>query len=97
MIKFVNDDMGYLKWLHANPQGFVLNSYKNPSRNYLVVHRATCATISTASRSNWTTTDYIKICSTDLRELKDWAVSGVRGPLKPCSFCGAPRSLAQSE
>jgi len=45
MDRFRDDDSGYLKWLTAHPDGFVLNAARNPTPAYLVLHRASCDTI----------------------------------------------------
>ena len=42
METFRDDDAGYLEWLASNPQGFVLNTHRNPHPNYLRLHTATC-------------------------------------------------------
>jgi len=84
---FVNDDDGYLKWLRQNPTGFVVNSFAWPSPKYLILHRATCGTISTPTRTNWTTTGYIKKCAPHRSELEKWAANEVRGRLNHCQIC----------
>lgn len=84
---FVNDDKAYLRWLTQNPNGLVVNSYLHPSPDYLILHRANCWTISTPTRTNWTTTGYIKICSLDKRELEGWAEKEVCGQLRRCQIC----------
>jgi len=84
---FVNDDEAYLQWLTGNSAGFVVNSYLHPSPDYLILHRATCWTISTPARTNWTTTGFIKLCSSNRRELEKWAEKEVNGELHPCQIC----------
>jgi len=84
---FVNDDNAYLQWLTRNPTGFVMNSYLHPSPDYLILHRAACGTISTPTRTNWTTTGFIKLCSSNRRELERWANKEVGAQLKPCQIC----------
>ncbi|MCW2938516.1 MAG: hypothetical protein JWN00_1501 [Actinomycetia bacterium] len=87
MQDFIDDDPGYLAWLAANPSGFVLNSYRQPSRAYLMLHRATCRSISTlpTSGSTWTK-DYRKICGRR-EELESYARGNVGGDLHPCGLC----------
>ncbi len=88
MQKFIDDDPGYLDWIHKYPKGFVVNSYsRKPSSEYLILHLATCWTISTIARTNWTTTGFMKICSMNKAELEKWAQTEVGGNLKPCSWC----------
>lgn len=92
MVKFIDDDEGYLRWIDKNPHGFVINTSRNPEYGYLKLHRATCGTIKTPKRTNWTTTGYIKICSLDLEELRteyeDWIRrKNVDRRLNPCYIC----------
>src|SRR5208337_3911502 len=91
--QFVNDDDGYLLWLAQNPDGFVVNSNRVPVSSYLILHRASCKWINTSTRTNWTTTGYIKTCSNDLTALTEWAEREVGGSLKHCQSCQPdPRS-----
>jgi hypothetical protein len=92
--QFVNDDDdGYLQWLAENPNGFVVNSNRRPVSTYLILHRASCKWINTSSRTNWTTTGFIKTCSNDLTALTEWAEREVGGSLKSCRSCRPnPRS-----
>lgn len=43
---FNDDDEGYLQWLMENPGGYVLNLREVADPNYVVLHRASCTTIS---------------------------------------------------
>ncbi len=86
-VQFVSDDDGYLRWLRENPHGLVVNSHRVPVSSYLVLHRASCSSINTADRTNWTTTGYIKTCSTSVTALVEWARRVVGGTLKPCGMC----------
>lgn len=86
-VQFRNDDAGYLRWLEANPNGFVVNSSTNPRPNYLILHRASCKHISSANWSNWTTGDFIKTCSPNIDPLSRWARQDVGGELQPCGMC----------
>ena len=40
-------DKTYLKWLVENPTGFVLNTRKTFDPNYIVLHKASCHTVTT--------------------------------------------------
>jgi hypothetical protein len=86
-VQFVNDDPGYIRWLTANPEGFVVNSNRVPMSSYLKLHRSSCKYISPPAYTNWTTTGYIKTCSTDLAALVQWARTHVGGDLDPCRAC----------
>src|SRR5580704_6742473 len=85
--QFVDDEEGYLGWLDANPNGSVVNSGRTPKPTYLILHRASCKHINSPDKSNFTTTGYIKTCSTDLGALSQWAGDEVGGELKPCGVC----------
>ena len=84
--RFVDDEDGYLTWLSTHSTGYVLNCERNPRAVYLVVHRATCGTISgqPARGRKWTAA-YQKVCSDSLPELSDWARPV--GSLSPCGLC----------
>lgn len=63
----------YLAWIEANPSGFVANMDKAKSmKQYPMIHSAGDTAISKDKRGNFTTNDYFKICSTDLRELRSY-------------------------
>lgn len=87
MIIIINDDEHYLRWIEENPDGLVVNTTNPPSPGYLMLHRSTCRDISTSTRSNWTTKDYLKVCSNDLGELDKWARRIVGGELSACQRC----------
>jgi hypothetical protein len=84
---FLDDDRGYLRWLNANPAGFVVNSDRKPTPGYLRLHRATCPMISgrPSNGAAWTVTS-IKVCG-GREELATWAVTDVGGQLQPCPRC----------
>lgn len=46
VVVFRDDDDGYLACLAAHPVGFVLNVNRSPRPDYLILHRASCRTIS---------------------------------------------------
>ena len=87
MIIFSNDEIAYLDWIKANPNGFVINSHKSPKSENLVLHKATCGSISSPKIGNFTTTDYMKICSLYINELDNWAEKHNRSKYFPCQLC----------
>jgi len=89
-VQFANDDSGYLRWLAGNPGGYVVNSFRVPTSNYLILHRASCRWINTGTENNWTTTGYIKTCSSSIPPLQAWARQAASGSLKPCGSCRPP-------
>jgi hypothetical protein len=52
-----------------------------------MLHRASCKHIKPPAYTNWTTTGFIKTCSTDVTALVEWARREVGGTLKPCGTC----------
>jgi hypothetical protein len=87
MQQFVDNDSGYLDWISRNLDGFVVNSYRNPSPAYLVLHRTTCRIISgNPARGRQWTADYIKVCG-GRAELESWARTHIGGALQPCRLC----------
>lgn len=84
---FANDDTGYRSWVAENRAGYVLNSYSHPNRNYLKLHRATCGTITSASRTHYTSRDYIKVCAMDIESLAAWAREETDAGPCPCDQC----------
>ena len=91
VVKFRDDENGYLDWVRRNSNGWVINAGRNfaPS-DRLVLHSATCGAITTIG--NHTTGDYIKVCSTDRAALMAWArcVEWVRSDADistGCPFC----------
>jgi hypothetical protein len=63
MQHYVHRDAGYLAWISLHPEGFVINTYRRPSRAYLKLHQAACPTISRLQPGARTFTDgeYSKI------------------------------------
>src|SRR5271166_1884140 len=93
MIRFSGDDLGYLAWIAAHPDGFVLNVSCPPDPHCVVLHRANCKSISnqTYEPNAFTGRKHHKICASNEAELK-FAAKG-EGRLdgtfsKRCSLCG---------
>jgi hypothetical protein len=65
MVEFRNDDLNYLAWTTAHPNGFVLNVRRSPDPNYVVLHRASCKSISNEKQKPdaFTGRNYRKICA----------------------------------
>lgn len=93
MIRFSDDDLGYLAWIAAHPDGFVLNVRCPPDPHCVVLHRANCTSISndTYEPNAFTGRKHHKICTTSEAELKLAAKSEGRldGTFsKRCGLCG---------
>lgn len=95
---FLNDDAGYLRWLAAHEDGFVLNTYAHVAAGYLVVHEARCRTINRdlASGKAWTM-QYGKACADTILELVEWAAERTSGTPHGCGTCqpDVPESAAR--
>jgi hypothetical protein len=87
MRHFIDDDEGYLDWLAANPERFVINAARNPASAYLVLHRARCGTIGgQPARGDRWTADYVKYCG-ERAELEAFARDHLAGDLRSCGLC----------
>jgi hypothetical protein len=84
-----DQDAGYIAWLRAHPDGFVVNTHLPPGPGYLILHRASCKTISRdlPGVRSWTRR-YGKACASTSGELHDWAAREVGGWLHSCGLCG---------
>ena len=87
--RFIDDDAGYLAWLRVHPMGFVLNTERSPRAGYLVMHRASCRSISrtTAVGMRSWTTNYIKVCSDDRGQIEKWAKDRTDEVPWECGHC----------
>ena len=76
-IEFINNEKGYLHWLRMHPNGYVINTERRMSTNYMWLHRASCRLISEYTKGSkeggFTERTYIKICSDDLESIRKWA------------------------
>ncbi len=87
---FYDDDGSYAEWVSAHPQSFVLNCLRRPTATYLILHRATCGTITgTPARGQQWTKDYIKVWDGDREGLERWAQEVAGGAPTPCRLCKA--------
>ncbi len=85
METFIDDEDRYLRWVSEHPNGFVINAPKSGSGAVNKLHKASCKHISTAYK-NYTTTDYMKICSLNRHELVTWAGNRLNG-FDECPVC----------
>lgn len=89
LVEFRNDDQGYVAWIEAHPDGFVVNTTRSHSRSYLKLHRATCRHVRVlqGGYSTWTSGEYVKACSPVRARLEQWAREVAGGELQagcPC-------------
>jgi hypothetical protein len=85
---FVNDDAAYLRWVHSHQHGYIVNLDKARTYpQYPMVHRASHKLISSPERTNYTTNEFIKVCSTDLAALERWSKEECGRVLNRCATC----------
>jgi hypothetical protein len=83
--RFVDDDRGFQRWLAKHWQGLVVNAYRKPTPDYLVLHKTDCDSLT--RHEHYTTHDYIKVCSDRRFELETWAKEEVGSELTRCGEC----------
>ena len=76
-----------MSWLTHHRQGYVVDSKRKPTKNHLILHRATCSLIKPHKRARLTTGAHVKACSLDVDELAAWAEEQTGGGLTACSEC----------
>src|SRR5688572_2478223 len=73
---FDRSDAEYLAWIRENPEGYVINVNRVPTPEYMVLHRASCTTVTElhppATAGGFTERDYIKVCAEGIAELSEW-------------------------
>jgi hypothetical protein len=101
---FRDDDAGYLAWLDAHPDGYVINIERSHSATEARVHHAGCWTISGQNpRGGALTGSYVKVCAERLAELEQWASDQVGKTIPRCGTCHSagdavrPASTARTE
>lgn len=90
--EFQDRDDAYLKWVEGSPTGYVINVHRG-RRGEAKLHSAACNWI--RSRPPFTTS-YIKVCSTALYDLAQWAVDHPHAVLSHCGTCQPPPPVASS-
>jgi hypothetical protein len=89
ILVFDNDETDYLAWVSAHKRdGYVMNIDRARSvKNYPMVHAADHGLVSSDKIGNFTTGDYIKLCSTSLDALENFSESMLRSSLTRCAHC----------
>jgi hypothetical protein len=88
MVIFIDEEDGYRRWLRENPRGFVLNILRNLAPSYLMLHRATCGTITgRPTRGEHWTRDYAKVCAPRRDEIETWARTQLGKTPAACQHC----------
>jgi len=85
---FWQDEAGYRRWLGAHPTGYVINCDRKPKDSYIMLHRATCETISgKPARGDTLTSPYMKVCAESRQALSDWAFDLLGTFPQRCGTC----------
>lgn len=86
---FKDDDPGFLGWRDSHPNGFVVNAYRNPTPEYLMLHRTNCPHLHRPVAVGRWTKDFIKVCAIQTNDLARWAQRTLTtsARLKPCHWC----------
>jgi len=85
---FRDDDAGYLAWVGEHRHGFVLNAARSPRPEYLILHRASCRTITgRPTRGGPWTGPYIKVCADDCLQIAAWTGASVGAVPRRCGVC----------
>ena len=86
-----NNDQAYLKYLALHPTHCVLNAHRQPKNGYLVLHRATCYSVSRIAgkgkAGGFTERTFLKVVSEQEAEIKNW-LKGQGLPGEFSSVCG---------
>lgn len=73
---FDNGDAPFFAWMNNNPEGYVVNTERRANSHLAFLHRAGCwhiAGLAAGHRQDaFTRYEYIKVCSTDERDLLFW-------------------------
>jgi hypothetical protein len=91
-VKFQDDDDAYLNWLSGHPDGFVLNCERHPKPDYLILHAASCHSITRLQPAarRWTK-GYVKVCADTVADVEAWVRATVPdGSAVACPIC-SPR------
>lgn len=87
--EFRDDDAGYLAWLAAHPDGFVINIFHTYNPSEARRHYAGCRTINGQNpRGGKWTWPYVKVCAELVAELDRWATTNrIPEPILWCGTC----------
>jgi hypothetical protein len=89
---FDDDDAAYLQWVAEHPDGYVINTRRRLSPDYVVLHTARCHTIlnERTEPGGWTQRGYVKYCANDAEGIAAAARAAGRPdgtPSKQCERC----------
>ena len=98
-----DNDSDYLAWVERHPKEFVLNTRRTPDPDYMVLHRASCQSISrytaVSTVGGFVERFYIKAFVDTIGALREWVRRNGRADgsfSKECGFCNPLRRLSFS-
>jgi hypothetical protein len=83
---FQDNDDGLFDWVEAHPDGYIINTERNPKPSFLVLHHGECRHLKDAPGVE-RTRNFVKVCSDDRSELEEWALDTVGGEVTLCRTC----------
>jgi hypothetical protein len=91
MIIIFDKEHEYFTWLEHNILGYVVDTTSPPTSTFLMLHHAACAGVNLADGNDaeftYTGEESVKICSSSLNELKNWAAGWFNTNLVHCERC----------
>jgi len=82
---FDDDDGAFFDWLDRNPDGYFLNTSRNPTVPP-TLHLGSCEHIGRLPTYRYTKLR-VKVCSRDRRDLEQWSADRVGGEPTKCRSC----------
>lgn len=99
-VEFTGDDASYLRWLEEHPDGFVINTSRQRTPKYMVLHKAICGLIKSTNgvaAGGFTQRGYVKICATSLGVLTKWVINHGRPDGSFTQACGICKPLGNAQ
>jgi hypothetical protein len=99
LIVIPRTDDSYRRWTAQHESGFVVNTRRPTSSDYMVLHRVGCSHISRhANPGAFTEHDYAKVCAESIELLSSWTRDHGRPAGDFSGECGhcSPRGKAQA-
>lgn len=84
--RFQDDDDGLFDWVEAHPNGYLINTHRNPTPSFLVLHHSQCRHVD-GTQGVDRTKNRVKVCSDDRTALEEWALDTVGGDVTLCRTC----------
>jgi hypothetical protein len=89
VLRFDDDDAGYMTWVNTHAEGFVLNQTRLVRPKAPTLHRAGCPSLSAARGAGQTlTVRAVKVCGPNADALAAWSMAQGSGLPTACRRCG---------